>query len=393
MENNHRPAIVVIAFNRAASLRRLLSSLEKANYPEKTPLVISIDYAPDNQDVYTCARDFYWPYGKKEIIYHREKKGLKTHVLSCGDLVDDYGSVIILEDDLYVSPYFYHYTSTALDYYANDEKIAGISLFNYPRIEKKVDPPPFYPLIDHSDVYFIQYAASSGQAWTRDQWKAFRRWHNKSVNFKEYRGVVPSTVLQWPPRSWKKYFITYMTEKDKYFVFPTISLTTNFDDKGSNRQGNVNELQTKLKLDDRPLIFKPLSHSFNVYDAFFEILPEKLNNFCPYLRPYNYAVDLYGIKNLQEIKKEYVLTTKRCTSPVKSYGRHLKPHEMNIIFDIPGSDISLCHCSDLMDVSKDNKYHYYISDFSYFYKPLPNRKDIMKFLKYRVNSKLKKILN
>ncbi len=393
MENNYRPAIVVVAFNRSASLRRLLSSLEKAHYPGKTPLVISIDHAPDNHDVYDCASDFHWPYGRKEIIYHRENKGLKAHILSCSDLANVYGSVIILEDDLYVSPYFYRYASAALNYYADDERIAGISLFNYPRIEKKVDPPPFYPLIDYSDVYFIQYAASSGQAWTSDQWKAFRRWQQQPVNFREYRGVVPSTALEWPLRSWKKYFITYMIENDKYFVFPTISLTTNFDDTGSNRQGNTYELQTSLKVDDRPLTFKPLSQSFNVYDAFFEILPRHLNHFCPYLARYKYDVDLYGIKNAQELKRDYVLTTKKCASPVKTFGRHLKPHEMNVIFGIPGSEISLCRRSDLVDLSKENNYQYYVSDFSYFYKTPPTRKDIMKFVRYRVNTKLKRMLS
>lgn len=38
--------------------------------------------------------------------YSGEKRGLKEHIYRCGDLSKFFKSVTILEDDLYVSPFF-----------------------------------------------------------------------------------------------------------------------------------------------------------------------------------------------------------------------------------------------------------------------------------------------
>lgn len=393
MEERYKPVIIVVAYNRIKPLERLFHSLEQSHYPFDVKLIVSIDHSPGNEGVSGYVHAFNWSHGEKEIICRKENMGIKAHIIACADLVDQYDSVIILEDDLYVSPHFYTYAQKALDYYARDERIAGISLYNYPAIEKREDPLPFTPVQDNSDVYFIQYAASWGQAWTRKQWHGFKEWLGRHTSFAAYWGKVPFNVMDWPLTSWKKYFITYMIEQEKFFVFPTISLSTNFDDKGSNRSNDSHELQSPLKIDDRPLQLKSLSESFNVYDAFFELLPEKMNRFCSGLSAYNYDVDLYGIKRDFELKKEYVLTTKKCNQPIRSFGRYLKPHEMNIIFSVPGNDISFCRRSDILDFSKDHRYAYFVSDFNYFHRKPLTFKDMLNFTKYRLNNKLKRVIS
>ena len=48
-----KPAIVVIGYNRVISLRRLLSSLEKAYYPfAEITLIISLDFHEKMQEKY-----------------------------------------------------------------------------------------------------------------------------------------------------------------------------------------------------------------------------------------------------------------------------------------------------------------------------------------------------
>ena len=392
MENKYKPVIIVVAYNRLNTLQRLLFSLLQGNYPSDTRLIISIDRGPDNKNIHQYASDFYWPHGEKEVIYRKENLGIRAHIISCANLVNQYGSVIILEDDLYVSPHFYQYTQDALDYYDKDDRIAGISLFHYPNIEKRENPFPFIPLLDDSDIYFIQYAASSGQAWTKTQWNAFYKWYKKHTSFKQYHGIVPFNVMDWPLTSWKKFFITYMIENNKYFVFPTISLSTNFDDRGSNRSEDTHEVQSRLKIDDRKFTFKPLSTSFNLYDAYFEILPEKINLFNKELSAYDYDVDLYGIKRDYELKKAYVLTTKKCEDPLMSFGRYLKPHEMNVILNISGNEIALCKKENIIDHSKENKYHYFVSDFSYFYRKPITIGEMLHFSKYKIMKKLNSYL-
>ncbi|MCK4747327.1 MAG: glycosyltransferase, partial [Bacteroidales bacterium] len=124
-----KPVVVVVAYNRPRSLERILHSLKRIRNATDVKLVISIDnQAPDNYPVRDIATEFNWPHGEKEVIYQEARLGLRNHILQCAGLSQQYGSVIILEDDLYVSPYFYDYAVQALTYYTDDQEIAGISL-------------------------------------------------------------------------------------------------------------------------------------------------------------------------------------------------------------------------------------------------------------------------
>ena len=121
-------AVVVVGYNRPDSMRRILNSLAKAVYQEKDiPLVISIDHS-GIEEVAQVAREFQWNYGSKEVICHKERLGLRKHIISCGDLTEKYGAVMILEDDLYVSPDYYNYAMSTLKKYGEHPKIAGIGL-------------------------------------------------------------------------------------------------------------------------------------------------------------------------------------------------------------------------------------------------------------------------
>ena len=123
-----QPAIVIVTYNRELSLKRLLESIKNAKYTEKNiTLIISIDYSNKQSVIKNIAEEFEWPYGNKIIRTYKENQGLKKHVLSCGDLTDEYEGVIILEDDLYVAEDYYSYAKAALNFYENNEKIAGIA--------------------------------------------------------------------------------------------------------------------------------------------------------------------------------------------------------------------------------------------------------------------------
>ena len=76
-------AICVIAFNRLASLKRLLSSLDNAVYPCTVKLYISVDKS-DTNAVEKCAEEYIWKFGDKEVILHEENLGLRKHVINCG---------------------------------------------------------------------------------------------------------------------------------------------------------------------------------------------------------------------------------------------------------------------------------------------------------------------
>lgn len=120
-------ALVVVGYNRPRSMRRILDSLNRAKYDyTEIPLMISIDNSGDDS-VRKEAESFQWKHGEKKLICHKERMGLRKHIISCGDLTEEYGAVMILEDDLYVSPDYYNYAMKALEKYGDHPKIAGIS--------------------------------------------------------------------------------------------------------------------------------------------------------------------------------------------------------------------------------------------------------------------------
>ena len=176
---NQRPAIVVIGYDRPRSIERLLGYLRLSRYPDSdVPLVISLDYceSPNGQATSRIAETFSWPHGPKRIIHRESPLGLRAHVLACGDLVNEYDRIIMLEDDLSVSLEYYAYAVAALDFTQGRDQVAGVAL--YSRRTNQNAMLPFMPLFDGWDNYYLQVAASWGQAWDRDQWNGFRRWYD-----------------------------------------------------------------------------------------------------------------------------------------------------------------------------------------------------------------------
>ncbi|MDF2668785.1 MAG: family 2 glycosyl transferase, partial [Paenibacillus sp.] len=227
-------AIVVVAYNRRHALERCLRALSHANYPHnKVKLVISIDGCASNHDVVEAARSFSWKHGDKEVIYQKQNLGLRQHIMQCGNLSHKYGSIILLEDDIYVSPDFYSYALQASHYYKNNCRIAGISLYS-PRFNE-TSKLPFEPLQGKYDVFFSQLPTSWGQVWTSRQWGSYTKWYKSQSassidNFNH--PSIPGSVKRWPSTSWKKYYAKYMLEQNQYFVYPYDSLSTNFGDPG-----------------------------------------------------------------------------------------------------------------------------------------------------------------
>jgi len=330
--------IVVVGYNRPKALKRLLNSLLKAEYPCDVELIISIDGGGDEENK-KIASSFSWPFGKKQLIFHEQNIGLRKHVLSCGDLVKDYDGVIVLEDDLYVSPGFYEYTLKAFDFYKDDDKLAGISLYTHAYNETAQFP--FRPLADGSDVFFLQYAPSLGQFWSREGWRRFRDWYDTLVPGEPIPVNLPPNIKLWPETSWKKYFIAYILRHDLYFAYPRSSFTTHFSDEGTNIRVKENLFQVPLWLDKKVFVFRAFGDSNAVYDVFCEMKGEKLRQRVPALAGYDFGVDLYGMKSKEDTDGEYFLSQRRCKNPVMQFGREMRPHEMNITEGIEGEYFSL----------------------------------------------------
>lgn len=371
--------VVVAAYNRVTALERLLGSLLKARYDGPVKLIISID-GGGPPDVVRVAERFAWPYGEKQIIVQQENLGLRKHILFCGGLSSRYDGIILLEDDLYVSPAYYQYAQKTAQYYREAPEISGIALYS-PRFNECARLP-FYPLDDGFDVFFMQVACSWGQLWLKRQWAEFALWYAENADRALANDqALPYEIRQWPDSSWKKYFIKFMVDKDKYFVYPRHSFTTNFGDLGSHHTGTLLYQVPLFYGEISRYNFIDYSNSHVKYDTFGEILPSSLQLLCPKLNGIDFVVDLYGIKETHCYVKEHVLTSKKCNYAIASYGKYLKPIECNIFENIPGADLFLTTPDRISDLEETNfhiyiytkcadiaeqKYYYNITDLHYF---------------------------
>lgn len=371
MENiNHRqPVVVVAAYDRVNSLKRLLKSLDVAYYPDKNViLIISIDKGT-NKEVELAARAYDWKHGEKRISIHNTHLGLKKHILHCGELSQQFGSIILLEDDLYVSKHYYQYACDALSFYRNNEEISGISLYSHSFNETAL--LKFLPLNDGYDTFFMQIPSSWGQVFSKWQWHSFKKWYKKTEAQGFSFDSLPGNVSKWPETSWKKIFYSYLIDTERFFVYPRIALSTNFGDVGENYIFRTNHLQVPLLLGKKEFYFADFTTSLCKYDGWCELLKDSFIALQPTLAEYNFEVDLYGTKVLSTVKSEKILTTKQCELYIRRFSMSLKPHEMNVIENIEGDDIFLTDTANCTDTKNSQTlfnlkyYHdvYKIKDF------------------------------
>lgn len=347
--------IVVVAFNKDKPLSRLLSSLHRAHYTIPVKLIISID-GGGSAEVHKVAKEFEWVHGEKEVIVHQENKGLRSHILYCGGLSEQYQGVLLLEDDLFVSPWFYQYALEVVPRFEFEEEVCGIALYSPGYNETSY--LPFQPLSDGTDCYFMQLPCSWGQIWLKDQWRGFAKW------YKAHQGVdvfidrtLPHNIQQWPESSWKKYYAQYMLESEKFFLYPYDSFTTNCGEIGQHHTG-THLFQVPLTLKKEKMVFSTFKESNIKYDAFCEIQPESLKILSENLTEYDFDVDVHGTKEINLLDKEYVLTSKKCDNFVKSFGKSLVPIENNIIEHFAGEKIFLTEKKNVEPVENIREYVY-----------------------------------
>lgn len=347
--------IIVVAYNRVKSVRRLLDSLKHVEYfGEKVDLIVSIDNS-GNTDVEDYVKNFNWTYGEIIIRTFEQRQGLKNHILSCGAYLEKYDAIAVFEDDVIVSPAFYSFMRETVPFYYSDNRIAGISLFSH-QINVNVKYP-FVPEKTRFDVYFMQFAQSWGQIWMKDSFLKFINWVEQGDYSFDFN--TPDYVNSWPDKSsWLKLHIKYCVDNNLFFVYPYYSFTTCFSDPGEH-------VDLKNTLQQVPLVIDAKARNFSLtkltdesvcYDVFFErILNDK-----------NVLMDIYGSKTKLYIKHKFILSTNHLNFKiVNSYALDMKPHERNYIDTVFGKELFL------YDTTKKEKNHFVnnvaLTRFDYFY--------------------------
>lgn len=141
--------IALFVYNRPDHTRRTIEALQNNFLAADSRLFIFCDGAKTGADtasvdeVRQLARETKGFLSVK-VIERPQNLGLANSIISgVTQLVKDYGSVIVFEDDLLSSPHTLRFFNDALERYANNEKVMHISAYMLP-IERNNLPETFF---------------------------------------------------------------------------------------------------------------------------------------------------------------------------------------------------------------------------------------------------------
>lgn len=266
MEIKYAP-LVLFVFNRPDHTFETLSYIGRLKNAENTDFYIFCDAPRGEKDlanvekVRAIIREFAEQnvYHNTIIIEAEKNKGLATSIIEgVTDIINKYGSVIVMEDDLIASYDFLEYMNHCLSYYERSPKIWSISGYTFPL--KSFETYKY-------DVYLSGRGCSWGWATWADRWNTVD-WNVRDYNsfkfniFKRYSfakwgrdlpamldhymvGNAKSWAIRWCYSEWKQ---------KKYTIYPVDSRIKNIgtDGSGTNFQESSNRYDTEIK-NDHPL--------------------------------------------------------------------------------------------------------------------------------------------
>lgn len=166
MDMKELAPIILFTYNRPWHTQQVLSALQKNELSEESELFIFSDGAKDHEDetpVGETRKILAQTTGFKKItiIERPVNYGLAANVINgVSSIVDEYGKVIVLEDDLITAPSFLTFMNNALTLYEDVNEVAHIHTFCYAGLHLP-------------DTFLIKWVGSTGWATWRDAWKLF----------------------------------------------------------------------------------------------------------------------------------------------------------------------------------------------------------------------------
>lgn len=162
--------IVMFVYNRADHFTQTYEALAKCSEAKNSILYVFSDGAkndnakPQVEQVRQAAKAFAKQNDFKQVVLTEslENKGLAKSVINgVTNVIDKYGSVIVVEDDCVPSPYFLRYMNRALRFYKNDKSVGSIAGYT---------PPITFPESYHLDVFAAYRSCSWGWATWKEIW-------------------------------------------------------------------------------------------------------------------------------------------------------------------------------------------------------------------------------
>ena len=159
--------VVLFVYNRLDHTKRTVQSLQKNFFAEDTDLFVYADAARDGAAAIKVneVREYLKTIGgfKSVTIRLRENNlGVDDNIiLGVTEIINEYGKIIVLEDDLVTSKWFLQYMNDSLNFYKDQEEVACIHGYLLP-VQQKL-----------KEVFFLKGADCWGWATWKRAWDIF----------------------------------------------------------------------------------------------------------------------------------------------------------------------------------------------------------------------------
>ncbi|MDF2529246.1 MAG: glycosyl transferase [Gammaproteobacteria bacterium] len=175
--------IVIFAYNRPSHLKQTITALLANPLAKESEVFIYSDAAKTSNDQTKVNEvrayiDSITGFKSLKLIKQSHNLGLASSIISgVTEIVNQFGKVIVLEDDMITSPYFLTYMNQALNLYEHDAVVASIHGYVYPTKENL------------PDTFFIKGADCWGWATWKRAWDTFEVDGKKLLKAIDERGL------------------------------------------------------------------------------------------------------------------------------------------------------------------------------------------------------------
>lgn len=280
--------IALFTYNRADHTQRAVESLLKNAEAKFSDLFIFSDgpKTPEKKaGVEENRKYIHTISGFKSIsIIEREKNwGLANNLIAgITEVINKYGKVIVVEDDLILSPYFLQFMNEGLEKYKDDDRVGTITGF-VPPIKDKLP-----------ETFFLKYFQCWGWATWKRAWDLLEtdaRPLLKGLRFKKTKFDVGGGVGNYGNLycqkvglvdSWYLRYYASLFLKDKLSLYPGRSMVTNDGLDGTGTHCGVDLVKAFLSDNSHaPIILRNIDvkedvQSYEVFKSYFlSQLPSK----------------------------------------------------------------------------------------------------------------------
>lgn len=249
MNNSELAPIVFFVYNRPDHAKRTIDTLLQNELASQSKLFVFSDGAKNDKDLpaVTATRQYAHSitgFASLTVIEREHNVGCGRNISDgITQIVNQFGKVIVVEDDLLLSPYFLNFMNDGLELYKDDDQVSSINAFIYADISKHAQRLP--------STYFLPQTSTWGWATWYRAWRDYdydaakllaqikERGLESTLNFDntiDFMGTLTSQAY-FNLNTWDIQWLTVNILNRKIGLYPSVAFSRNVGVDGSGTHG------------------------------------------------------------------------------------------------------------------------------------------------------------